>query len=147
MSDIVEKMVNAFLCWKLPMDFNPDGGISFDKTYSPVGTNLFTYTQAKEMVDNMIAETRTQPPAPPSGDGWRTIDSAPRDGTHILTQRERSHGNGGNTYAAVKWWKHAHEPESRFCWHLLCSGMGQTALYDYRPTHWMPLPPAPATEG
>lgn len=55
---LIDKMVDRFLCWKLPKDFAPDCGISFDgrqddelnqnKTW-PVGTNLFTAEQAKHM--------------------------------------------------------------------------------------------------
>lgn len=53
-------MTNRFLGWKLPADFNPDGGITFKKVanegteyehkYEPTGTNLLGYTQAEEMV-------------------------------------------------------------------------------------------------
>ncbi len=60
----VAHMVDRFLNWKLPEDFNPDGGISFQATYNehtphpmkaePVGTNLLDATQAKAMVRHMI---------------------------------------------------------------------------------------------
>jgi len=60
----VTHMVNRFLAWKLPTDFSPDDGISFEKvagasgphpfTREPVGTNLLTFTQAKAMVQHMI---------------------------------------------------------------------------------------------
>jgi len=55
---LINQMVDRFLCWKLPADFAPDCGISFDgrkddewnknKTW-PVGTNLLTAEQAKQM--------------------------------------------------------------------------------------------------
>jgi hypothetical protein len=53
----VDAVVDRFLCWKLPEDFNPDGGVSFspskrltpDDLSWPVGTNLFTADQAKQM--------------------------------------------------------------------------------------------------
>lgn len=55
--EIVKRLVERFLTWRLPEDFNPDGGIYFQKTYNdgsgkfePVGTNLFNYQQAKEMI-------------------------------------------------------------------------------------------------
>lgn len=50
--DQIKQMVNRFLGWHLPEDFNPDGGIKYEKlaTTSPVGTNLFTATQAEEMI-------------------------------------------------------------------------------------------------
>lgn len=60
----INTMVQRFLQWKLPEDFHPDGGISFEKTFrgangkefrhEPVGTNLFTSTQARAMVKYML---------------------------------------------------------------------------------------------
>jgi hypothetical protein len=56
---IVKHMVERFLSWRLPDDFQPDCGISFQKDngntahlhkYEPVGTNLFTASQAEGMV-------------------------------------------------------------------------------------------------
>lgn len=49
---MIDKMVDRFLCWELPSTFAPDGGISFDRSghkYEPLGTNLFTAEQAKQM--------------------------------------------------------------------------------------------------
>ncbi len=56
----IKHMVSRFLGWKLPDDFNPDAGISFKRPdgtgahWWPVGTNLFTATQAEEMVKHML---------------------------------------------------------------------------------------------
>lgn len=60
----IKHMVDRFLGWRLPEDFNPDGGISFKKTFNdhtahpmknePVGTNLFDAMQATAMVRHMI---------------------------------------------------------------------------------------------
>lgn len=56
----VKHMVERFLCWRLPENFNPDGGIEFKKrtpwpdTHHPVGTNLLDATQAEEMVRYMV---------------------------------------------------------------------------------------------
>jgi len=60
----IKHMVERFLMWRLPENFNPDGGISFKPTFNehtphpmksePVGTNLFDYTQAEAMVRYMI---------------------------------------------------------------------------------------------
>lgn len=64
----IDHMVQRFLVWSLPSDFNPDGGITF-KPYSsagferdvehlvpnkPSGTNLFDAGQATHMVLHMI---------------------------------------------------------------------------------------------
>ncbi len=52
---LLKSMVNAFLSWKLPNDFAPDGGISFEPSNSwPTGTNLFTAAQAEAMILHMI---------------------------------------------------------------------------------------------
>jgi hypothetical protein len=62
----IKYMAERFLCWKLPEHFHPDNGIKFvpldpwhtshpNKTaHWPVGTNLFDYTQAVEMVCHMV---------------------------------------------------------------------------------------------
>lgn len=62
--DGVKVMVDRFLRWKLPTDFNPDGGIGFTPGYEngtpeggkfePTGTNLFDARQATEMVRAML---------------------------------------------------------------------------------------------
>lgn len=60
----IKHMVDRFLRWKLPATFSPDCGIHFDADaakklnprnhrYEPVGTNLFTATEAREMVRYM----------------------------------------------------------------------------------------------
>lgn len=50
-----DEMVSRFLQWQLPIDFAPDGGISFTAgTHTqPIGTNLLTATQAKQMIEFM----------------------------------------------------------------------------------------------
>ncbi len=60
----IKQMTERFLSWKLPENFNPDDGISFDPVSSrgtqyearrtPTGTNLFDYTQAQAMVRHMV---------------------------------------------------------------------------------------------
>ena len=62
----IKHMVDRFLQWKLPADFNPDGGVTFDPISSkgtpyervrePVGTNLLSATQAEAMVRHMVEE-------------------------------------------------------------------------------------------
>ena len=62
----VKHMIDRFLTWKLPADFAPDGGISFEKIAGangphpfdrePVGTNLLTATQAADMVHHMLQD-------------------------------------------------------------------------------------------
>lgn len=60
----IKHMVERFLTWRLPKDFNPDGGISFKRYINentnhpiknePVGTNLFDAEQAEAMIRHMI---------------------------------------------------------------------------------------------
>lgn len=62
--DKIKHMVDRFLGWKLPHNFSPDDGISFDaiqnrgnkfeKRREPVGTNLLDATQATAMVRYMV---------------------------------------------------------------------------------------------
>ena len=62
--DQIKYMVDRFLGWKLPENFNPDAGISFKATFNehtayqgkhrPSGTNVFDATQADAMVRYMI---------------------------------------------------------------------------------------------
>lgn len=56
---LVKHMVNRFLGWKLPTNFNPDCGITFDKSRIhasswPTGTNLIDASQAAVMVRYML---------------------------------------------------------------------------------------------
>jgi Holliday junction resolvasome RuvABC endonuclease subunit len=60
----IKHMVDRFLAWRLPDNFNPDGGVSFKREFNehtahpmkhqPVGTNLLDAQQAEEMVRHMI---------------------------------------------------------------------------------------------
>jgi len=65
----IKYMANRFLGWKLPADFSPDAGISFQPEYNsefnarrglppdrhvPYGTNLFDANQAEAMVRYMV---------------------------------------------------------------------------------------------
>lgn len=63
----IKDAVDRFLMWKLPEDFSPDCGIEFDaEKYKkinpknarcePIGTNLFTATQAEAMVRFILSE-------------------------------------------------------------------------------------------
>ena len=71
MKDRIDEMVDRFLGWKLPDDFCPDGGISFEREHSaeymakrgkpplrhePIGTNLFTAAQAEAMIKHMLGD-------------------------------------------------------------------------------------------
>lgn len=63
--DLIKHMRDRFLGWRLPDDFRPDGGVSFQPVINegspheyknkPVGTNLLTATQAEDMIRFMFA--------------------------------------------------------------------------------------------
>lgn len=70
---MVKYMVNRFLGWRLPKPWNPDNGISYARpNYAhppadhdwPVGTNLFSATEAEAMVRYMLEDMPTSPPQP-----------------------------------------------------------------------------------
>jgi hypothetical protein len=62
----IKHMVDRFLSWKLPENFNPDDGISFEPIAGkggphpfrrePQGTNLLDATQAADMVRHMLKD-------------------------------------------------------------------------------------------
>ena len=82
--NMIKAMVSRFLTWRLPDNFQPDGGISFKSVFNentphqrkaePTGTNLFDAQQAEAMVRHML-EGAAQP-APGEAvhdaykDGW-----------------------------------------------------------------------------
>lgn len=63
---LIDAMVDRFLGWKLPEDFNPDCGISFKRDYNegtqwpmkhePIGTNLLNAIQAKAMIEHLLSD-------------------------------------------------------------------------------------------
>jgi len=80
----IKYMTNRFLGWRLPENFNPDDGISFKPYFNehtghpmksePTGTNLFDFTQAREMVrylvDGMPMEDDDDVVGNPSVEEW-----------------------------------------------------------------------------
>lgn len=60
----IKYMVDRFLMWRLPENFRPDAGITFNPVgnpgtiheyqMNPTGTNLFDIDQATEMVRHML---------------------------------------------------------------------------------------------
>ena len=59
----IDKMVNRFIRWKLPQDFGPDAGVTFNpghiapsSPHWPTGTNLLTADQARQMFEHVTAD-------------------------------------------------------------------------------------------
>lgn len=65
--------------------------------------------------------------------GWRTIESAPKDGARILAYAMTRSGEK----IAIMRWHQPGNPKARGFWYAL--GTGGTR----EPTHWMPLPKPP----
>jgi len=54
----IKTLVDRFLTWPLPDTFAPDAGISFnapDERWWPTGTNLFTATEAQQMLEYVLS--------------------------------------------------------------------------------------------
>jgi hypothetical protein len=74
MSKIIKAMVDRFLAWPLPKGFAPDCHITFklpDPVLNPnpswpVGTNLFSADQAKELFETVLNSVADD------ADKWRT---------------------------------------------------------------------------
>lgn len=70
----IEHMVSRFLSWRLPDNFSPDGGVSFEPNFmryggitarhEPTGTNLFDGQQATAMVRHMVEGLPSDTAAP-----------------------------------------------------------------------------------
>jgi len=64
--DQIKHMVSRFLRWRLPDNFNPDGGVSFKRFFNegtpyegrhePSGTHLLDADQAEEMVRYIVSD-------------------------------------------------------------------------------------------
>ena len=56
---VTDEMVNRFLSWPLPKSFAPDCGITFKPINHPnvwpIGTNLFTADQARQMLEHVLS--------------------------------------------------------------------------------------------
>lgn len=64
--DQIMHMVNRFLGWELPNNFNPDAGVSYAPAkYAPTGTSLFDANQATEMVRYMVEGMPAVPTSTP----------------------------------------------------------------------------------
>jgi len=90
--------------------------------------------------DNPLNEVRPlyDRPSLPSGDGWRPIESAPRDKTMVALLHAGTMGGRPFWRYGVGWWM----PLDGWQGWFLDVGGDRRA-----PTHWMPLPSAPSGEG
>lgn len=69
--------------------------------------------------------------------GWQPIETAPKDGTHILVYGD--YYGGSRRYVAF--WEVAADIYGD---QWSCGAPDEQGFYDYaEPTHWQPLPPPP----
>lgn len=65
MMKVTDEMVTRFLGWSLPKDFMPDGGIKFTPVNHPnswpVGTNVLTADQARQMLEHVLGAVPEAP--------------------------------------------------------------------------------------
>ena len=62
----IKQMVDRFLSWRLPDNFNPDGRVRFEppteRQLWPTGTNLFDAQQAETMIRYLFSPAETEVP-------------------------------------------------------------------------------------
>lgn len=88
-----------------------------------------------------IAAAIRSMPLPPGGAGWRTMESAPRDGTTLLLFLPDSRAQN----IVMGYWSATDEMPEDDAWYQ-CKGVDGGFEIDVPVTHWMPLPPAPEQE-
>jgi uncharacterized protein DUF551 len=72
---------------------------------------------------------------------WHTIDSAPKDGTHIVLLGYLWGDPAQRIRACVSWWCKAREDSPAYALGWFFSAPGYTN--GFNPSHWMPLPAPP----
>jgi hypothetical protein len=94
-------------------------------------THPYFISGVDAMASVLRREAESLEQSPVSDDGWRAIESAPKDGSYILV-------------AGLKFEDQTYMEVTSFY-----MGRWQVAWMDgyAEPTHWRPLPPPPAKEG
>jgi Protein of unknown function (DUF551) len=82
----------------------------------------------------IVAEAAALAAAPAEEDGWRPIETAPKDGTWIL-----GWSKCGAVEDCIQVWRCYYEFHEGWFW----QNAADTSDLDHQPTHWRPLPPAP----
>lgn len=104
-----------------------EGGVRFGK-----GVKLSTFVKAAERWYRAAGQSSLQ------RDGWRPIETAPKDGTVVLLYPTRPVASDPSQTISTGRWHQPANPES--------SGYWITRKNNERPTLWQPLPTPPTTE-
>lgn len=110
------------------MSNTPDGAAHLDATALEFCFGAFAHLVSEERIRShyapLIRELLEHARA-----GWQPIETAPKDGTHLLV------GSFRHTTVRVAYWSEGHDMPR---WQPAYSSFGRC-----EPTHWMPLPKAP----
>lgn len=77
---------------------------------------------------------------------WQDISTAPKDGTQILLCKRTKDGKPLDIFAQCAAWWSDENGSGQGDWVVYCSLVTEPRLF-FEPTHWMPLPAPPASEG
>ena len=73
---------------------------------------------------------------------WQPIETAPKDGTHILVCEAPTENDGdfGLFVQRASWWSDGPDDPDPEGWVVYCSLVKEPRVF-FEPTHWMPIPP------
>ena len=143
-STCVSKAISAWNRRASPPAAVPDVSKTVKQRAWEIADQLWLDTNEKRKLARLICDAFSDSPTPPVDDGWRPIETAPRDGTVIDVWLGRAEPEDvefycgpGNTRRAASW--HWHKGKFR-------PAMGLEDAVPpvfVQPTHWRPLPPPP----
>ena len=99
--------------------------------FTPVPENAPNDSNGWKDRDKLAAMLAAAPTPPVSGDRWQPIETAPKDGSYVLLAGKRR-----EDIASGYWLQYAYACNGAWIWPFV--------LKD--PTHWVPLPKAPAMQ-
>jgi hypothetical protein len=90
--------------------------------------------EAVDLIDTVVARVIDAAPHAEAGDGWRDIETAPKDGTEILAYFDKSR------FYFILSWGQSMMPDKHFAW------VDDDGVPNGIPSHWRPLPAPPAAQ-
>ncbi|HYU99911.1 MAG TPA: hypothetical protein VE977_13870 [Pyrinomonadaceae bacterium] len=91
------------------------------------------------VIDTIRIYLAALPKQEPSG--WRSIESAPKDGTHVVLFGTLWKDPDQRPRACLSWWCNRREDSPAYAlgWFFIAPGYAD----GFNPTHWQPLPDPP----